>query len=95
VANLGGASHTGVGLGGSGGMGRPGSELPSTGITRNILFLAILFRIQNCSNSCAANWQQLPNWKSATVKGFSWEGTAEEYARKYTDLVGVEDCMRG
>jgi hypothetical protein len=36
-------------------------------------------------------WQQLPNWKSATVEGLTWEGTAKlkENARKYIDFVGV------
>jgi hypothetical protein len=31
-------------------------------------------------------WQRLPNWKSTTVEGLTWEGTAEE---KYVHLVGV------
>jgi len=53
VANLEGGSHTGVGLGGSGGMGKPGgtggaassgSELPSTGINQQYLVLGNPFQ---------------------------------------------------
>jgi hypothetical protein len=98
VANLGGESHTGVGLGGSGGMGTPGgnggaasssSEPPSTGINQQYLVLGNPFQDPQLLESMRRQWQQLPNWKSATVEGLTWEGTAEENARKYTDLVGV------
>ena len=95
VANLGGGSHTGAGLGGSGGIGRPGgsggssSEPPSTGINQQYLVLGNPFQDPELLESMRRQWQQLPNWKSATVEGLTWEGTAEENARKYTDLVGV------
>jgi hypothetical protein len=98
VANLGGGSHTGVGLGGSGGMGRPGgsggaasssSEFASTGTNQQYLVLGNPFQDPELLESMRRQWQQLPNWKSATVEGLTWEGTAEENARKYADLVGV------
>jgi len=98
VADLGGGSDTGVGLGGSGGMGRPGgsggaarssSEPPSTGINQEYLVLSNPFQDPELLESMRRQWQQLPNWKYATVEGLTWEGTAEENARKYVDLVGV------
>ena len=98
VANLGGGSHTGVGLAGSGGMGRPGgsggtasssSEPSSTGINQQYLVLGNPFQDPELLESMRRQWQQLPNWKSATVEGLAWEGTADENARKYTDLVGA------
>ena len=64
VTDLGSGSDTGVGLGGSGGMGRPGggggaasssSEPPSTGMDQQHLVSAILLKIQNFSNPCAAS----------------------------------------
>jgi hypothetical protein len=39
--------------------------------------------------SMQCQWQQLPNWKSATVEGLTWEGTAEENVRKYINLIRV------
>jgi hypothetical protein len=98
VANLGDGSHTGGDLGGSDGMGRPGgsggaasssSEPPSTGITQQYLVLGNPFQDPELLESMRRQWQQLPNWKSATVEGLTWEGTAEENTRKYADLVGV------
>jgi len=98
VENLGGGSDTDVGLGGGGGMGRPGgsggaasssSEPPSTGINQQYLALGNPFQDPELLESMRRQWQQLPNWKSATVEGLTWEGTAEENARKYADLVGV------
>ena len=98
MANLGGGSHTGVGLGGSGGMGTPGgsggaasssSEPPSTGINQQYLVLGNPFQDPQLLESTRRQWQQLSNWKSATVEGLTWEGTAEENARGYTNLVGV------
>ncbi|KAI0293777.1 hypothetical protein BC826DRAFT_368939 [Russula brevipes] len=98
VANLGGGSHTGVVSGGSDGMGRPGGsggaasssgEPSSTGINQQYLVLGNPFQDPELLESMRRQWQQLPNWKSATVEGLTWEGTAEENARKYADLVGV------
>lgn len=98
MANLGGGSYTGVGLCGSGGMDRLGgsggaasssSEPPSTGINQQYLVLGNPFQDPEVLKSMRRQWQQLPNWKSATVEGLTWEGTAEENARKYADLVGV------
>ena len=97
VTHLGGGSDTGVGLGGSG-MDRPGesgrtatssSEPPSTGINQQYLVLGNPFQDPKLLESMRRQWQQLPNWKSATVSGLTWEGTAEENTRKYADLVGV------
>lgn len=39
--------------------------------------------------SMQCQWQQLPNWKSATMEGLTWEGTAEENVRKYINLIRV------
>ena len=89
VANLGGGSHTGVGLVGSGGAASSSGEPPSTGIDQQYLLLGNPFRDPELLESMRREWQQLPNWKSATVEGLTWEGTAEENARKYADLVGV------
>jgi len=84
VANLGGQSLTGVGLGGS-----SGSELPSTGLNQQYLDLRNPFEHPELLESMRRQWQQLPNWKAATIEGLTWEGTAEENAKKYADLVGV------
>jgi hypothetical protein len=96
VADLGG--DTGVDFGGSGGMGGPGgsggaarssSKRPSPGINQQYLVLGNPFQDPELLESMRSQWQRLPNWKSATVEGLTWEGTAEENARKYVDLVGV------
>ena len=98
MANLGGGSHTGVSLGGTGSMGRPdgsggtassSSQPPSTGINQQYLVLSNPFQDPELLESMWHQWQQLPNWKSAIVEGLTWEGTAEENARKYANLVGV------
>ena len=98
VANLVGGSDTGVDFGESGGMGRPGGtggaasssgEPPSTGINQQYLVLGNPFQDPELLESMRREWQQLSNWKSANVEGLTWEGTAEENARKYIDLVGV------
>jgi hypothetical protein len=98
VANLGDGSHTAVGSGGGDSMGRPGGsggaasssgEPSSTGINQQYLVLGNPFQDPELLESMRRQWQQLPNWKSATVEGSTWEGTAEENARKYADLVGV------
>jgi hypothetical protein len=98
VAGFGGASDTGVGFGGSGGMAGPSgnggaasssSEPPSTGTNQQYLVLGNPFQDPELLESMRRQWQQLPNWKSATVEGLTWEGTAEENARKYVNLVGV------
>lgn len=88
MANLGGGSHTGVGSGESGGAGSSSGEPSSTGINQEYLVLGNPFQDPELLESMRRQWQQLPNWKSATVEGLTWEGTAEENARKYADLVG-------
>lgn len=89
VAGFGGRSDTEVGFGGSGGMAGPGgsggaasssSGLPSTGINQQYLVLINPFQDPELLESMRRQWQQLPNWKSATVEGLTWEGTAEENA---------------
>jgi hypothetical protein len=98
VADLGGDSETEVGFGGSGGMGRLGGsdgaasssgEPPSTGINQEYLVLGNPFQDPELLESMRREWKQLPNWKSANIEGLTWEGTAEENARRYIDLVGV------
>ena len=98
MANLGGGSHTEVGSGGSGDMGRPGGsggaasssgEPSSSGINQQHLVLGNPFQDPELLESMRRQWQQLPNWKAATVEGLPWEGTAEENARKYVELVGA------
>jgi hypothetical protein len=66
-----------------------GSEPPSTGINQEYLVLSNPFQDPELLEAMRHQWQQLPNWKSATVEGLTWEGTAEENAKKYVDLVGV------
>jgi hypothetical protein len=61
VANLRGGSHTGVGLGGSGGAASSGSELPSTGINQQYLVLGNPFQDPELLESMRRQWQQLPN----------------------------------
>lgn len=99
MADLGGGGHTvslgGSGsmdlLGGSGGAASSSSELPSTGtgINQEYLVLSNPFQDPELLESMLRECQQLPNWKSAMVEGLTWEGTAEENAKKYTDLVGI------
>ena len=93
-----GGSDTGIGFGGNGGMVRPdgsggmaspSSEPPSTGSNQQYLVLGNPFQDPELLESMRRQWQQLPNWKSATAEGVTWEGTAEENAKKYIDLVGV------
>jgi hypothetical protein len=74
---------------GSGGAASSNSEPPSTETNEQYLVLSNPFQDPELLKSMRRQWQQLPNWKSATVEGLTWEGTAEENARKYTDLVGV------
>jgi hypothetical protein len=73
---------------GSGEAASSGSELPSTGINQQYLVLGNPFQDPELLESMRREWQQLPNWRSATVEGLTWEGTAEENARKYADLLG-------
>ncbi|KAF8339310.1 hypothetical protein F5887DRAFT_1077528 [Amanita rubescens] len=75
-------------LGGSGGASSS-SGPSSTGINQQYLVLSNPFRDPELLESMRRQWQQLPNWKSATVEGSTWEGTAEENARKYVDLFGL------
>ena len=74
VANLGGGSHTGVGSGGSGDMGRPGGSggaASSSGMNQQYLVLGNPFQDPELLESMRRQWQQLPNWKSATVEGLT------------------------
>jgi hypothetical protein len=76
--------------GGSGAAAGSGSQLPPpTGTNEEYLVLGNPFQDPELLESMRRQWQQLPNWKAATVEGLTWEGTAEENARKYIDLVGV------
>ena len=77
MADLEGGSETGVG------------EPPSTGENQQCLVLSNPFYDLEFLESVCRQWQQLPNWKFATAEGLSWEGTAEENAKKYVDLVDV------
>ena len=94
MADLGGLGESGgMGLGipgGSGGVAGSDSELPSTGINQEYLVLGNPFEDAELLESMRRQWQQLPNWKSATVEGLTWEGTAEENMKKYADHVGVD-----
>ena len=78
VTDLGGGSDTEVGLGGSGRAASSSSEPPSTRLDQQHLVLGNPFRDPELLESMRRQWQQLPNWKSATVEGLTWEGTAEE-----------------
>jgi hypothetical protein len=78
-----------VGPGGSDGAVSPSGGTTSTGGNQQYLVLGNPFQDPELLESMRRQWQQLPNWKSATVEGLTWEGTAEENARKYVDLVGV------
>ncbi|KZP06079.1 hypothetical protein FIBSPDRAFT_1053750, partial [Athelia psychrophila] len=78
-----------AGPGGSGGVVGSSSGPTSTGANQEYLVLGNPFQDPELLESMRRQWQQLPNWKSATVEGLAWEGTAEENARQYVDLVGV------
>jgi len=78
--------------GGSGVVGSSG-EPTSTGSNQRYLVLGNPFQDPDLLKSMQHQWQQLPNWKSATVEGLTWEGTAEENARQYIDLVGVSPSL--
>ena len=65
------------------------SEPTSTGIYQQHLVLSNPFQDQKLLESMHHQWQQLLSWKSATVKGLTWEGMAKENTRKYADIVGV------
>ena len=78
MTDLGGGSDTEVGLGGSGRAASSSSEPPSTRLDQQYLVLGNPFRDPELLESMRRQWQQLPNWKSATVEGLTWEGTAEE-----------------
>jgi hypothetical protein len=78
-----------VGSGGGSGAAGSSSGPTSTGSNQRYLVLSNPFHDPELLDSMRHQWQQLPNWKSATVEGLTWEGTAEENARKYIDLVGV------
>jgi hypothetical protein len=73
---------SGFGFRGSGGLAGPGSD-------QRYLVLSIPFKDREQLESMRRQWQQLPNWKSATVEGLTWEGTADGNARKYVNFVGV------
>ena len=92
MTDLGGVSDTGVGLGVSGGMDRPGGNGgagSSSSEQQQYLVLGNPFQDPELLESMSRQWQQLPNWKAATVEGLTWEGMAEESAKKYAELVGV------
>ncbi|KAH9995410.1 hypothetical protein BJV74DRAFT_829865 [Russula compacta] len=72
-----------------GGAASSNSEPLSTESNQQYLVLNNPFQDPELLESMRRQWQQLPNWKSATVEGLNWEGTGEENARKYIDLVGV------
>ncbi len=59
-------------------MANLGGEPPSTGINQQCLVLGNPFQDPELLESMRRQWQQLLNWKSATVEGLIWEGTAEE-----------------
>ncbi|KIM42867.1 hypothetical protein M413DRAFT_124969 [Hebeloma cylindrosporum] len=92
MADFGGGRDTGVGFGGNDGVATsPTSEPPSpTAPNQEYLVLGNPFQDQELLESMRRQWQQLPNWRAATVEGLTWEGTAGENARKYVDLVGVQ-----
>ena len=86
------------GFGGSDGLVEPGrsgeaasssSGATSTGSDQQYLVLSNPFQDREQLESMRRQWQQLPNWKSATVEGLTWEGTAEENSKKYISSVGV------
>jgi hypothetical protein len=77
-----------VGPGGSGGAASFSGGPISTGGNH---VLSNPFQDPGLLGSMRHQWQQLPNWKSATVEGLTWEGTAEENAKKYVDLVGIAE----
>ena len=86
--------NTRVGIGGSGGMAGPGGSggaASSSNENQQYLILSNPFQDPELLESMRRQWQQLPNWKSATVEGLTWDGTAEENAKKYVDLVGVSN----
>jgi hypothetical protein len=86
--NNGGSGNIGR-LGGSGGAESSNSEPPSTETNQEYFDLGNPFQDPELLESMHHQWQQLPNWKSANIEGLTWEGTAEENVRKYSDLVGV------
>jgi hypothetical protein len=97
VTDLGGGSDTGVGLDGMGRPGGSGGAVSSSSgppSDQEYLILGNPFQDPELLESMCHEWQQLPNWKSAQVEGLTWEGTAEENARKYTDLVGVSTTVK-
>jgi len=73
---------------GSGGAANPGSA-SAPGDNQQYLVLGNPFQDPGLLDSMRRQWQELPNWKSATIEGLTWEGTAEENAQKYISLVGV------
>jgi hypothetical protein len=62
---------------------------PHPQISHQYIELGNPFQDPELLESMRREWQQLPNWKSANIEGLTWEGTAEENAKKYIDLVGV------
>jgi hypothetical protein len=80
-----------VAAGGSSGPANSSGGPTSTGSHQQYLVFNDPFRDPELLKSMRRQWQQLPNWKYATVEGLTWEGTAEENAKKYVNLVGVRD----
>ena len=68
MTDLGGVSDTGVGLGVSGGMDRPGGNGgagSSSSEQQRYLVLGNPFQDPELLESMRRQWQQLPNWKAA------------------------------
>jgi hypothetical protein len=99
---FGGTSNTGAALGGSSSITGPGGNDgavssgnggspsgPTAGVNQQYLVLSNPFQDPELLESMRCQWQQLPNWKSATVEGLTWKGTAEENVKRYINLVGV------
>jgi hypothetical protein len=76
-ASLGGSSSM-VATGGSSGPASSSGGPTSTGSNQRYLILNDPFRDPELLESMSRQWQQLTNWKSATVEGLTWEGTEEE-----------------
>ena len=95
VVGVGGGSASGLGIRGSvvpDGSGAAGSSTSgpiSAGSNQQYLVLSNPFQDPELLESMRQQWQQLPNWRSATVEGLTWEGTADENAKRYVELVGI------
>ena len=84
VVGVGDGGHSDIGIQAS-----SSSGLVSAGSNQPYLVLSNPFQDPGLLESMRQQWQRLPNWNSATVEGLTWEGTAEENAKRYVDLVGI------